>query len=457
MQKRVLTTIKEHNMLTRGDGVVIGLSGGADSVALTHFLCNLPNLGLKIVCVHMHHGLRGREADEDADFCADFCRQLGVDLITFNEDAAATAQEMGIGVEEAGRILRYNYFTQILQQRGCNRIAVAHNQNDNAETIIMQIARGAGAVRGIPPINGNVIRPLADVSREEILAYCARHDLAYRTDSTNNSLDYTRNWVRNFLLPQIEGNLNPSAREALCRLAKISSEENAFLDNITKNSYSKCVKRCENGLVINLRAFAQHDVAIKRRIVRFALGEALGNTRDTGYDHVDTVLALEGHQSGKQASLPKDFVADRTYHEICIRKPKNHDSFSITLSKNSQIFVPQINSWVRLCDAPGHENAFTKALDCGKITDGVVQIRSRLPGDKIYFNSVGTKKIKDFFTDKKITRDRREKAVFIAHGQDIILIMGEDFKKPIESDKFTPNPENNSKTIYLQIWKNCGG
>ena len=449
MTKQALATIAEHNMLAAGDGVVAGLSGGADSVALTHFLCNLPDFCLKIVCVHMHHGLRGREADEDADFCEDFCEQLGIELVTFRKDVAEEARKMGVGVEEAGRILRYDCFEQVLQQRGFSKIAVAHNQNDVTETIVMHIIRGTGGIRGIPPVNGNVIRPLIEVSRKDILAYCQRHELAYCTDSTNNSNDYTRNWIRNYLLPQIENRSNPSVGLALWRLADIYSEEDAFLDNIAKNACETCVKSCENGVTINLETFGQHDAVIKRRIARIAMAEAFGGVRHITYGHIKSLMALAQAQSGKRISLPGGYTAEKLYNEICIRLPLAADSFSVTLAKNTPVYVPQIDSWVHLGDEIIRENAFTKALDCGKITD--VLIRSRLPGDRIYFNNVGTKKIKDFFTDKKIVRPQREKAVFIACQRDIILIMGEGFAKPIESHKF--EPENHGNTIYLQIWK----
>ena len=466
MQKQALSTISDYDMLKPGDGIIVGLSGGADSVALTHFLFKFAIFEIKIVCVHVHHGLRGREADEDLGFCVDFCKQLGIDLMIFEKNAAAQAQEMGVGVEEAGRILRYDCFNQVLLQRGYNKIAVAHNQNDVAETIIMQIVRGAGGIRGIPPVNGNVIRPLVDVSREEILEYCRRHGLAYCIDSTNDSTDYSRNWIRNFLLPQIESNLNPSVGDAFGRLAKISAEEDVFLRNIAKNAYTKCVKSGEYGHVINLEVLAQYDIVIKRRIVRDTLGEALGGIRDITYGHGESVLALTGLQSGKQVSLPNGFIAEKVYNEICIKKPEIVDSFSVTLSKNNSVYVPQIDAWVYLGDTMVRENAFTKTLDYGKITktetetETAVQIRTRLAGDRIYFNNVGTKKIKDFFADKKIARTDREKAVFIAYERDIILITGASsvFDKPIESHKFesngSGNDKDNNKIIYLQIWKN---
>jgi len=450
MQKQALATIAEHNLLAHGDGIVVGLSGGADSVALTHFLCNLTELDLKIICVHVHHGLRGDEADRDARFCEEFCKQLGVELVTIQIDAAKEARKMGITVEESGRFFRYNHFYEERFRRGFGKIAVAHNRNDVVETIIMQIARGSGGIRGIPAINRHVIRPLIDASRDDIIAYCDEHKLAYCSDSTNNSNDYTRNWVRNFLIPQIKDNLNPSLDDALLRLAKISAAENKYLDDITKNANETWLITEDDLVLINLEALARHDLAIRRRIIRNVIAEMLCDMKDITFDHVESVLALANAQSGKRVSLPKGYVAEKQYHHICIKVLADIEEFSVILHENTPIFVPQIGSWVCICDVPQVENAFTKVLDCGKITGCVVQVRTRLAGDRIFFNTVGTKKIKDFFIDKKMSREMREKAVFIACERDIILIMGVGTEKPIESHKF--NPENDSKTIYLQIW-----
>ncbi|MCL2376000.1 MAG: tRNA lysidine(34) synthetase TilS [Defluviitaleaceae bacterium] len=448
MRKQVLTTIAEHEMLTPGMGIVIGLSGGADSVALTHFLHNLTELRLRIICVHVHHGLRGHEADEDADFCAHFCKQLGIDLVVFEKDAAAEAVKMGVGVEEAGRVLRYGCFNEVLRQRDYDKIAVAHTASDVAETVLMQVVRGAGGIRGIPPVNGNIIRPFIDIGRNEVLAYCERQGLAFCEDSTNHQSDYSRNWVRNVLLPQIAGHLNPSAADALCRLAKISADEDAFLDNIAKNAYEKCVDSHE----IDIGVFCQYDIAIQRRIVRIALHKAFGSKKDVTYSHVESIreMAQISTQSGKQVALPRDFMAEKVYNKVCIRKSAEFDTFSVTLPKGQEVFVPQIDSWVCLGNPIMHEKAFTKALDCDRITD--VQIRTRQNGDRIFFKNVGTKKIKDFFMDKKLPRAIREKTVFIACGQDIIVM--EDLQNPsrwIESHKF--EPEVGANVVYLQIWR----
>ena len=440
MEKQVLAAIDRHNMLAPGSGVVLGLSGGADSVCLLHFLKNLKSLGLKITCVHINHGLRGDEAARDAEFCAEFCRKQGVDFVVFNENAADQAAKAGQSTEEAGRFLRYTRFNQVLTQLNYNAIAVAHNKNDVAETVLMQIFRGAGVVKGIPPVNGKVVRPLIDVARKDILAYCRRHSLPYCDDSTNFQNEYVRNKIRNTLLPLLEQEFNPSAVDALARLAAVSSDENALLDNITKNIYETCVINGE----IDIDLLEGHEPAIKRRVVRLALAKIFGTSLDISFKHTEAVMALLGKQSGKQAALPQGFAAVRVYNKICIEKPAPTQAFSVNLPKNKPIFITGLSKWFYLGKDIMQENAFTMALSCGKI--GEVWVRSRQNGDVIYFETVGTKKVKDFFIDKKIPRHLRDQSVFVACQKDIILIL--DGPK---SDKF--KPEAGCDVVYLQIWE----
>ena len=447
MDKQVLASITEHNMLKPGMGVVLGLSGGADSVALLHFLHNLP-FGLKISCVHINHGLRGQESDRDAAFCTNLCKELGIDLVIFNENIATHADEAGLGTEEAGRKIRYARFAQILDQLGYDKIAVAHNKNDVAETVLLQIFRGAGGTKGISAAKGNIIRPLIGTSRKDILAYCAANNLEFCTDSTNHQNNYARNKLRNIFLPMIEQSFNPSAVDTLARLAEIAAAEDRYMDKAAENAFKKCA---ENGKAeIDIDLLEQYHTAIKRRVVRMVLSDVFGNLTDITYAHVDAVLSLANKESGKEITLPKNITARRQYNKICIKKPDAPTAFSVTLPKDMPIYVPRANRWFYLGSIPKYEKAFTMALDCGKISE--VQIRTRLPGDKIYFSNLGTKKIKDFFIDKKIPRHMRDEAVFVACGRDIVLMLGLGLGlDDIKSEKFVPTTDADS--IFLQIWE----
>lgn len=443
MKKQALMAIRKHNMLKPDTGVVLGLSGGADSVALLHFLRNFEEFSIKIVCVHINHGLRGFESDADEAFCEVLCREMGVEIFIFKEDVAAESAKEDIGLEEAGRRLRYARFHQVLDDLGYDHIAVAHNKNDVAETVLMQILRGTGTPRGILPRRDKVIRPLINAERLDIETYCRKHGLDFRADSTNFQNQYTRNKIRNVLLPMIKQDLSPAAVDSLARLANVAAAEDLFLDNIAKNKMDKCFI---NGEIV-LDALEQLDLAIKRRVVRLALTKIYGSVKDIAFHTVEDILALETMGSGKQVALSCGFVAEKVYRTICITKPASPPHFSVILSKRIPVFVPQASKWFCLSDRIIQENAFTMPLNCDRIDGAQITVRGRLPGDTIYFDTVGTKKIKDFFIDKKIPRSLRDTAVFVAYEKDIILMVS-DF---VKSDKF--KPEKGSDTIYLQIWE----
>ena len=445
MERQILETINKYNMLDVDDDVVVGFSGGADSVALLHFLHN--HMKMHITCVHINHGLRDTEAEEDATFCEQFCYKLGVDFMLFNEDVTKYAKSSDKSVEEAGRDLRYARFYEVLGNLAYDKIAVAHNKNDVAETILMQIFRGSGGIKGIPPVAKRVVRPLINVGRDEIELYCKKNKLEFRVDSTNAHNEYTRNKVRNVLLPMIKQEFNPSVVDALVRLAAINADEDKILCNIAETAYKKCVYDNK----IDIALLETYGTAIKRRVVRMALSNILGGLSDITFTHIDDVAALSGQSSGKQVSLPGGFAASRVYQSICIEKPSKDAEFSVILSKNQPTFVKYVNKWLYLGENIIKENAFTMTLDYGKIIGAgdEVAVRTRLPGDTIFFKTVGTKKIKDFFIDKKIPRVKRDAVVFVAKGRDVIFILDED--SGIKSNKF--EPAGNCGVLYLQIWE----
>jgi len=435
--------IAKHNMFAADNGVVLGLSGGADSVALLHLLQEIA-FNLRIVCVHVNHGLRGADARADAEFCRELCKKMEIEIIIFDEDAAAMAVADKISVEEAGRKLRYSRFEHVRTQHGLDVIAVAHNKNDVAETVLMQALRGAGALRGITPVNGKVVRPLIAVTRNEIEEYCHTNALAYCTDATNFDNTHTRNKIRNVFLPMVLQDVSPLAVDALARLADIASAEDEFLDKITKNLYTNCVKYMQNGVSLDIVALSQSDIVLRRRVIRNALAEVYGSLANISYAHVDAVLGLIGCKSGSEVTLPKGCIASRVYDAICIRQQHFQDAFFVNLSKGETVYVPSYRKYVGLYDYIAKENAFTMLLDCGKIEK--MQVRTRLPGDTIRFDAVGTKKIKDYFIDKKTPRHERDAAIFVASGSDIVLML-EGF---VKSDKFKPAAD--SGPLYLQIW-----
>ena len=418
---------------------VVGFSGGADSVCLLHMLAQ--NLNIKLIAVHVHHGLRGIEADEDADFCEQFCNEHGIDFLLMRANVKKVASEYKMSLEAAGRKLRYEIFEKVANEYGMEKIAVGHNKNDVAETALMQILRGTGQVTGIKGQMNNIVRPLINTTRKEIIDYCNKNDLAYKDDSTNFEKDFLRNKIRLDLIPELESVYNPKIIDALTRLAQTTQAEDDLLDQMADVSGA-----IDNVGEILIKQFENKHVALKRRIVRQALKKAIGTLDGISFPQIEDILGLECGKSGRSTSLPGGFIASRVYEKIVIEKYEIPEQFSTILPFDQEVYVPQAGMW--FCIGKKLEKrGFTKELNCDKIKE--ITVRTRLPGDKIFFNGVGTKKIKDYFIDKKIPRNEREKAIFVACGENIIAIVNE-----AQSDYFdAPFDAPNDKKVYLQIWE----
>lgn len=230
MEEKVLRMIDAHTMMTPGDVVIAAVSGGADSMALLHFLySHRQALGIALEAAHLEHGLRGKESLQDAAYVEEICDEWGVTLHTRRAHMDMEPRPQGLGTEEWGRQLRYAYFEELAKERGA-KIATAHTLSDNAETILFRAIRGAGprGLGGIPPVRGPYIRPLLEVSRAEVLEYCAAHSIAYREDKTNDDMQYSRNKIRMKVLPLLE-EAHPGAEQALGRLAADMREVDALL------------------------------------------------------------------------------------------------------------------------------------------------------------------------------------------------------------------------------------
>ena len=273
---KILKTISEFNMFGRGDRVLAAVSGGADSVCMLHMLCALKkNLGFELACAHLNHGLRGEAAEADARFVEELCKKLGVTFYVKCVDVAELAKDCKLSTEEAGRKARYDFFNELKEAHGFTRIATAHNKNDNAETVLMRIIRGSGldGLSGIPYVReDNVVRPLLDVSRQEIEEYCKKYNLEYRTDTTNLENDYTRNKVRNLLIPYIEKEFNSGIIDSLNRLSKNASQDSQFVNDYAKRLFERLGSPLPGGKLntIHIESFKMVDNAIKARILRMA-------------------------------------------------------------------------------------------------------------------------------------------------------------------------------------------
>lgn len=450
MKNTVLATIKKYNMLTKGDSVVIGLSGGADSVSLTAVLSEIaPLYSLKLYAVHLNHGIRGEEAKRDENFAKELCQRLGIEIFVFERDVTKEAAELSMTVEEAGRKIRYELFNEVLNKTGSSKIAVAHNLNDNVETVLMRLCRGTGirGLGGIAPVRDNIIRPLIEVKRSDIEKYCAAKGLSFCTDSTNLVTDYTRNKVRLELIPWLENNLNPSVCEGINKTSVFMREEDEYLDNTAKTAFKDCAEG-ENSL--SCTKLMKYDIAIRRRVVRLLFTRYVKSLKDISAEHIQAVCALAESKSGSSVSLPYDLTARREFDIIVLQETQPKvQGFRYELELGKPVFVRQMGAFVAVYDKKqdiSEKIIYTNCFKCDIIADRLC-LRSRLEGDKIYLKGInGNKKIKKLFGDLKIGLEKRDGVPMLAAGSEVLWI-GEPVRRT--SDKYRCGDGG----LYFYIWK----
>ena len=317
LKEKVVETIKKYKLIEPGDKIVVGVSGGPDSISLINILNeikveNILNYNFDLIVAHINHKIR-KEADLDQKFVENYCKQKNIKCYVKSENVNKKAENEKIGTEEAGRKLRYNFFNEILEKEKANKIATAHTSNDNAETILMNIIRGSGTtgLKGITPIRDNLyIRPLIEANRDEIEEYCKKNNLDPRIDKTNFENIYTRNKIRNILIPCIKKEFNPNIIEVLNRLSKISREENEYFQKITKKTYKEILIQEENKkqIILDLKKFNNNDIVIKNRIVLYTINRLLGNSQGIEKIHINDIIKLCNNNIGNKYLTPNKHI-----------------------------------------------------------------------------------------------------------------------------------------------------
>ena len=310
MEQKVLDTIIKYNLIENGDKVVVGVSGGPDSISLLDILNKFKKnkiLNIEIIVAHVNHQIR-EEANDDEEYVRKYCEKNEIKFYAKRIDVIKYANNNKIGLEEAGRKLRYEYFEEVFQKENAQKIAIAHNKNDKAETIIMNILRGSGlaGLRGIEPIRENkYIRPLIECERVEIEKYCEQEHLSPRIDKTNFDNDYTRNKIRNIVLPYIKNEFNPNIIETINRLSEIATETDEFLNKETEKTYNELkIEKRANEIVLDLKKFNTKDNLIKKRVLIYTISQALGNSKDIEKINIEDIIKLCQNNIGNKYLMP---------------------------------------------------------------------------------------------------------------------------------------------------------
>lgn len=308
--ERILKFINEYQLIKSGEKVVLGVSGGPDSIFMLDTLRKLKEnkkLNCELVVAHVNHMIR-EEAIDDEQYVVDYCKKNNIECYAKRIDVQKYANNNKVGTEEAGRILRYKFFDEILENTNSQKIAIAHNKNDKAETIIMNLLRGAGltGLKGIEPIRNNkYIRPILEMERNEIEEYCDHNSLNPRIDKTNFENTYTRNKIRNIIIPYIKEEFNPNIIDAMNRLSQVVTEDEVFLDEITKNELSKIIiNKNSNEIVLDLKGFNTLNKVIEKRIVFWGMSQILGNSTGIEKIHVDDIIKLCNSNIGNKFLMP---------------------------------------------------------------------------------------------------------------------------------------------------------
>ncbi|MFC1666804.1 tRNA lysidine(34) synthetase TilS [Candidatus Omnitrophota bacterium] len=303
---KVKVTIKKYNILQKHDRILVGLSGGPDSVTLLYVLFALTKEYLLNVHVaHLNHKIRGGESASDRRFCEEFAKKLNLDIVCEEIDVTKIAKEKNISLEEAARFERYGFFKRTADAKKIKKVAVGHTRDDQAETVLMRAIRGSGmlGLGGISPIKDirglTIIRPLIEISRQEIEDFVRDNDLQFKHDSSNDKVIFTRNRIRHELIPYLQKNFNPNIKEILSNTAENLRLENEFLEKFARRKFRSMAKKNKSGgIIIDIKKFKTQSEAIRKRVLRSALEEVKGNLRRFTYQHWKEMESLIDKRPG---------------------------------------------------------------------------------------------------------------------------------------------------------------
>lgn len=436
-EKNVLKTVFDFNMLKKEDRVIVGLSGGADSCALLFALKELSKkIGFSLVAAHLNHSIRGEEAMHDLKFSEEIAKSLDVMFFSKIVNVPEYASKENISEEMAGRELRYSFFNELCQKKNFNKIAVAHNKNDNAETVLMNLSRGAGAqgMSGIPPVNGIIIRPLIKTSRKEIEEYLQEKNVSYVIDSTNLEDIYCRNILRNNIFPQLN-RINDNCLNNIVKCSNIIFDEHSFLCEYS-NELNALTLENDKTVNLDLNIFNSQHIAIKRTLIFNAIKLLNGNTLNFSSVHIESIIS--GCKTGSIIELPCGIYVIFEYNRIVFTKEKHSvDGYEYILTFPCKITVKEtgLTYEFEFVDTfLSSDNSQYINLD--NVNLSKIILRTKQNGDTFIPSGMnGRKKIKSFFIDNKIPRYERNKYPLLILNNDIAAIIPLRVSDKYKADK----------------------
>ncbi|MCR5691792.1 MAG: tRNA lysidine(34) synthetase TilS [Eubacterium sp.] len=437
MQEKFVKFIEQEKLIDPGDRILLGVSGGADSLCLLFLLNEIKEkYDLDLHILHLHHGIRGKEADRDADFVADLARKLGLPFCLVKEDVPAYAKKEGLTEEEAGRILRYRAFETYGEEHDCDKIALAHHRDDQAETLLFHLFRGTGphGMAGMPLKRGKIIRPLLFASRSEIEEFMEERGLAFCQDSTNEDTAYSRNIIRLEILPLAKDKINPQVAKHLTDFGRMQGAWGAYIEKQGKKALDTMAHWQKEGVSLDRKSLGLEDPVIQEEILRQVFLELVEGAKDLTQTHYHMALSLLASQTGKRIDLPGGIFGESRYDSLYFgrRQGGENEGIFLPLTPEKELKFPWKNRFFSLKsqvvdrDFIGQQipqRDYTKYLDYDMIKGELVL---RNPREKDYFSmdrEGHKKKLSRYMIDQHIPQSERGQVVVLAEGDHVLWVL----------------------------------
>ncbi|MEW5795572.1 MAG: tRNA lysidine(34) synthetase TilS [Candidatus Zixiibacteriota bacterium] len=460
--EKVRQTIETHNLLEKGQGVLVALSGGPDSVALLHVLWRLrKTYRLTLAAVYVNHQIRPRAAKREERFCQGLCDNLGVPLTVMREDVPTLAKKRRLGIEETAREVRYGVFARLAESQRFDRVALGHQADDQVETILFRLVRGTGpsGLAGMPYRRGPYIRPLLDLTRSEILSYLEKQHLSWCEDVSNRSLKYRRNWIRHKLLPEIRRNLNPQADSAIRALADTIRDEDEFLEGMVARAARRATRITPGGKIeLACAAFRTYAKWKRRRLLRYCLKVTCPGSYGPDKEALDRLdgLAMTGTGTLTLPNQVRAAVAGETLYVWRKRAESVQAAFEpgrrLELNRPRLTFAGNVRKRSRKV-MPKQRGANCVVLDWDRLAPPL-EVRSARPGDRFQpLGMKGHKKVGDFLTDRKVPRPLRDEILLLCDQHGPVWIVGQEIADRAKVDDKT----RRTLTVAVSVRKKTGG
>ena len=462
MLDKVREYILKNELIDKGDNILVALSGGPDSVCLLHILARLRSeFNLRLGAIHINHLLRGEEAIEDENYTKELCRFLDVENYVERIDIATIAAKEGQSIELAGREERYKAFNKIKEKFSYNKIAVAHNSNDQAETILMRLMRGSG-LEGLTGIKAKredgIIRPILCLNRNQIEAYCDEYKLEPRIDKSNYEKIYNRNKVRLDILPYMKENFNEDIIDTLNRMSLLLQKDNEYLEEVAAMAYKKYCKEENDKIIVSRELFENEKEAITTRILKRSFKNISNSYKNFEMKHIVDIIELSKLGTNKELHLTNGIVVQNIYGDIIFKQRKNKEDNiklnEVYIKKEdffNKIEFSKYEIELQIISKKNNiefsNNDLIKFFDYDKIEEGII-IRNRKDGDKMVpIGMKGTKKLKDIFINSKIPKEIRDIIPIVCFDEKIAWVVG---VKVSEQFKVTSNTKQILKITFRE-------